>query len=186
MVDYIVLRDYVDYDGSYRTKGSGITYESTLSPDMTLFITNLLCNGFIKAQVAKKPSVDDLKLDDDAYFIGSSSVEPYICMNRAELDEIRRAAEIGNAFVSRRDAEKELARRKARQVILCDTKGFTIDRNKCYYQIYYDYESRELKVILRHGTHNYGGLVFGTLEDAETSINSHPSEWLTYLGVEGA
>lgn len=93
---------------------------------------------------------------------------------------------IGNVFLTREEAEKELARRKAKQILLRDTKGFKADwknssQNKTL--VYYDSCDKKLKVI-PWSVNVFGGIYFATSADADESVEKHEKEWRVYLGVE--
>lgn len=93
----------------------------------------------------------------------------------------------GNVFLTKEEAEKELARRKAKVILEQDTRGFKADwknnkQNK-WYVTYQTYFNGQL-VAERTQGYNYGPLAFGSWEDAQASIKTHEKEWKIYLGVE--
>lgn len=99
-------------------------------------------------------------------------------------DLVRRT--LGNCFLTKEEAEKELARRKAKVILRRDTKGFEPDwRDTEQYKYYVSYYvcADRLEACLTNCYRN-SYLYFATREDAEASIKAHPEEWKTYLGVE--
>lgn len=112
----------------------------------------------------------------------SGDIYSYIWENDI-TDNNRR--DIGNCFLTREEAEKELARRKAKVILGRDTKGFKPDWGDgvSKYYIYYDTKNDILDVDLVDSMLE-GLIYFPTREDAEASIESHEEEWKIYLGVE--
>lgn len=95
------------------------------------------------------------------------------------------AREYGNCFASWREAEKELTRRKAKQILLRDTKGFKPnwkDKGQLKLSIYYDHECKKLFSDY-DWDHQYNTIYFATEKDALESIKNHDREWKTYLGI---
>lgn len=98
----------------------------------------------------------------------------------------------GNVFLTKEEAEKELARRKAKVVIERDTKGFKPDWSKLeqlkwfiYYRSYEDNFTEKIGLhIYCNREINVSTIYFTTKEDAEKSIKTHEKEWKIYLGVE--
>lgn len=94
--------------------------------------------------------------------------------------------ELGSAFWTREEVEKELKRRKAYVILKEDTKGFKPDwedslKEKFY--VYYDFN--EKKLLIGFSYYCLGRLLhFDTEEDAEESIKTHQQQWLDYLGIE--
>lgn len=131
-------------------------------------------------------TVWDLKEGDEYYMIDSffsaSNVVPI--WTNSDIDKDVR--ELGNAFLTKEEAEKEIARRKAKQILLRDTKGFKADwknssQNKTL--VYYDSCDKKLKVI-PWSVNVFGGIYFATSADADESVEKHEKEWRVYLGVE--
>lgn len=94
--------------------------------------------------------------------------------------------EIGNAFLDRGEANKEIARRKARVILQRDTKGFepdwkNSDEKKYFVDWSYYKNDFHIEVCTYTATEQ---MPFGSEEDAEASIKAHEKEWKTYLGVE--
>lgn len=141
---------------------------------------NILKDWF--EEIPEKPkTVEDLKEGDKWYYISYNSMCHYVASSRV-LNCINTFREVGNVFLTGEEAEKELARRKAKQVLLRDTKGFKPDWPGCSVQVYYDYD----KHLLDYGRFslNDGTLRFATEEDATASIETHEKEWKIYLGAE--
>ncbi len=94
--------------------------------------------------------------------------------------------ELGLVFLSREALEKDDARRKAEVILERDTKGFKPNwedvSNK--YEVYYDYESRELDTECYNTCCSHSNLWFESSKDAKASIKNHEKEWKIYLGVE--
>lgn len=129
----------------------------------------------------------DLKEGDEYYMIDSffsaSNVVPI--WTNSDIDKDVR--ELGNAFLTKEEAEKEIARRKAKQILLRDTKGvklniYNIDEKRYY--VAYDPTGKNLDVYAEpyYGTSHT--IIFATEEDAMDSVTTHEKEWKTYLGVE--
>lgn len=94
--------------------------------------------------------------------------------------------ECNNGFWTEKEAEKELARRKAYFILKEDTKGFVpdwyaIDEPK--YFVGYRWGGEGLVVDHNWRAKWLAGPYFATEEDAEASIKAHSSEWKTWLGV---
>lgn len=93
---------------------------------------------------------------------------------------------VGGVFLTKKEAEKEIARRKAKQILLRDTKGFRPDWNDSGQNktlVYYDSGDKKMKVV-PWSVNAMGGIYFASQADTEASIKAHPEEWKTYLGVE--
>lgn len=132
-------------------------------------------------------TVWDLEKGDRHYFIGGDGYIDDAAWDGDEIDELHRS--MGNVFLTREDAEKEVARRKAKVILERDTKGFKVDDNtERFYYVYYDFYDSKFRWESWTATSSYGHftsrLVFGTGEDAVSSIKNHEKEWRTYLGVE--
>lgn len=96
------------------------------------------------------------------------------------------ARECGNISISREEAEKEVARRKAIVLLERDTKGFKPDWNddkQVKWEVGYNVKTKDMVPELKSDW-DYGTILFGNLEDAQDSIKAHRKEWLIYLGVE--
>lgn len=144
---------------------------------------NILTEWF--EEISERPkTVWDLKEGDEFWAIEGTDV---ISMHYWDGFEYHRSLrEYGNAFLSRQEAEKELASRKAKQILLRDTKGFKPDKNNDYesYQVYWDGVCPEDQFDVSRNYGIDGTLAFATREDAEVSMQIHEKEWKIYLGVE--
>ncbi len=145
---------------------------------------NILTDWF--EEIPEEPkTVWDLEGDNYCWVILYDSVAHY---RWSELRfAVGRRAQ-GGVFLTRKEAEQELARRKVRQILLRDTKGFKPDwhdgNNK--YEVYYDYGDNKLTLRCYGFSCSHLDLWFASREDAKTSIKVHEKEWKIYLGVEDA
>lgn len=146
---------------------------------------NILKDWF--EEIPEQPkTVWDLEFDDRFYLLGEDGdIKLYEWYN-GYSDE--RA--LGNVFLTKEEAEKELARRKAKVILVRDTKGFKPKfqlRSGISYPgwlVEYDVDAGELFTMCY--IHSDGTPRFATQEDAEESIRKHEKEWKIYLGVEDA
>lgn len=129
--------------------------------------------------IPEKPKTAcELKDGDEWYFINYN------------LSCIQSFREVGNVFLTRKDAEKELARRKAKVILERDTKGFKPDwrlitlYDNNFYMVCYDYYDKSFRVKPSGSEQILGVIYFATKEDAEESIRKHRKEWKAYLGME--
>lgn len=144
---------------------------------------NILKDWF--EEIPEQPkTVWDLEEGDEYWGINLSDITGF---DIDEYDFNLRAyhlREIGDVFLTREEAQKELARRKAKQILLRDTKGFKPDWNdrKGSYQVYYD----RIYKSLDYGWCDIadGTIRFKNKIDAEASMKAHEKEWKIYLGVE--
>lgn len=147
---------------------------------------NILKDWF--EEIPDRPkTVWDLEEGDRQYFIGGNGYIDDVAWDGDEIDELHRS--MGNVFLTHEDAEKEVARRKAKVILERDTKGFKVDKNtERFYFVYYDFYDSKLRWESWKTTASYGQftsrLVFRTGEDAVSSIKNHEREWKTYLGIE--
>lgn len=147
---------------------------------------NILKDWF--EEIPDRPkTVWDLEKGDRHYFIGGNGYIDDVAWDGDEIDELHRS--IGNVFLTREDAEKEVARRKAKVILERDTKGFKVDDNtERFYFVYYDFYDSNLRCDSWTTAMSYGQftsrLVFRTEEDAVSSIKNHEREWKIYLGIE--
>lgn len=136
----------------------------------------------IGEKIPEKPkTVWDLEKHSICWIIGNGAVY-WDAWGNVVFGVEKRA--VGNIFLTKKEAEKELARRKAKQILLKDTKGFKPSAGHYFYYVYYNYNSRELRVDRHTGTNAYGLLAFATQADAEASIKAHPDEWKNYFGID--
>lgn len=173
---------YLDSDGNmvYSDKNEGHT---VIPAGNLVRYPHILTRWFEEIPETSK-TVWDLKIGD-AYYIpdwdGQVGFDTWLDRSK---DLMRRT--LGNCFLTKEEAEKELARRKAKQIILRDMKGFKPDWNDSGQNktlVYYDSEDKKMKVVL-WSINAFGGIYFATKEDAEASIRTHEKEWKIYLGAE--
>lgn len=132
----------------------------------------------------KLRTVWDLEEGDEYWFIDAINVIDSDIWNGGIFCIQNRR--VGNVFLTKDEAKKELARRKAKQVLLRDTKGFKPDWNEYSsnkFYVLYNHAFSKLSVYAHHeeeGPHIY----FATEDDARASIEAHEKEWKIYLGVE--
>ena len=96
---------------------------------------------------------------------------------------------VGRIALTKEEAEKALARLKAKVILERDTKGFKPKKNSgTFWAVGYDIHAEELLMIDKDsvypGSCMFSDIVFETREDARRSALDHPKEWETYLGVE--
>lgn len=93
---------------------------------------------------------------------------------------------LGLAFLTKEEAEKELARRKARAILERDTKGFKPDWKECNfgYSVSYEVMNKNPHFEVLWAEWVDETIRFATEEDAQASIKAHEKEWKIYLGVE--
>lgn len=146
---------------------------------------NILTDWF--EEIPEQPeTVWDLENGDDFWLVDTSEAEVCMCQ---WVNVYKPERECGDVFLTREEAEKELARRKAKQILLRDTKGFKPDWKEIWRkdeQVYsVDCSQRYHKLFIQYANDNiYAGIWFKTAEDAEASIKAHEREWKIYLGVE--
>lgn len=185
MTKYKVLKDYIHNRNCNLIKeGSEFNYDGHENSPSYPFISALTREGFIE-EIPKQPkTVWDLKYGDEYYAIASDgfiTTEIYRYDNSYEHNS---RVDIGNAFITKEEAEKELARRKAKVILERDTKGFKPDWEKYNYgvEVYWDHCGK--KLVYNWVELNDGTIRFKTDEDAQASIKAHEKEWKIYLGVE--
>lgn len=143
---------------------------------------SILTNWF--EEVPEQPkTVWDLKEGDICYYLTAMGIIQETTFNDLAP---RDCLTVGSLFLTKEEVEKELARRKAKQILLRDTKGFKPDwKNPKQYKwsVYYNYQFHDLISDYDWDT-QYGTIYFATEADADASIKAHPQEWKTYLGVE--
>lgn len=93
--------------------------------------------------------------------------------------------EIGDIFLTQEDANKEIERRKAREILRRDTKGFKPDwkKEECVFFVAFDGSRRKFITDWDH-TNVSDHIYFRTITDTEESIKNHEKEWKIYLGVK--
>lgn len=145
---------------------------------------NILADWF--EEIPEEPkSVWDLRDGDECWVIEVSAYGPVASKAHWHegLGELR---SLGLILLTKEDAERDISRRLAREILLNDTKGFKPNwkKDKTKYEVYYDYEINKLMVEHWFGSCSHPDLWFATEEEAEASIETHGKEWKTYLGVE--
>lgn len=149
-------------------------------------ICALLEKGYIEMVPEQPKTVDDLKEGDKYYSISSDGfITTEIYRLETQYEDGQRIA-LGNAFLTRKEAEKELARRKAETILKRDTKGFKPDWNdrlQSKFHVAYFAEAHRLSYAWTTSI-NDGLIYFASEEDVMESINKHSREWKRVLGVE--
>lgn len=180
MRKYKVLKEFVSSNGGYIHK-EGSKYRPTKSASRTANLERL---GYIEEIPEQPKTIWDLEEGDKWYFITYDPEHCYVSKtnNLGCIDSFR---EIGNVFLTIEGAQKELARYKARQILLRDTKGFMPDWDNwsAKYYVFYDYVDE----IFRTDFTEYrveSMIYFAALADAKNSIKIHEKEWKTYLGID--
>lgn len=179
MTEYKILKDYVTPNGGLVKAG-----EIRAKCKDAQFAKGLIDNGFAEEIPDEPKSLDDLKDGDEWFFINYSNDECYISRTTS-ISCLPAFRELGWAFLTREEGEKELAYLKARQILKQDTKGFKpdwsdYDQNK--YCVYYAHGPDCLDHSF-YGYHQRAEIVFATKADAEASIKEHKAEWLAYFGI---
>lgn len=183
MKAYKVLKEFPSSDGGCIHK-EGSRYKPTKSASRTANLERL---GYIEELPKQPKTVWDLKVSDTCYHIMTDGLVHKEGWTNQEQEQAIR--DLGNVFLTREEAEKELARRKAKQILLRDTKGFkpkfgaNCSIEDFGYEVQYEIDVDGLYAISYK--HNDGTIRFATEEDAKASIKAHEKEWKTYLGVEG-
>lgn len=183
MKQYKVLKDFPSSDGGYIHE-LGTTYKPTQSETRT---ENLLKFGFIEEIPEQPKTVWDLERGDNFWFINADDKSAYVSRSKWH-STYEPEREIGDVFLTKEEAEKELARRKAKVILERDTKGFKPDwsNGATKWGVYYDYVHHELNDYHYSYKSLHRDLWFATKEDAEESIKNHEKEWLCYLNIEDA
>lgn len=144
---------------------------------------NILTEWF--EEIPEKPkTVWDLKTGDKCWRIDGAWDKGYASVIFGGYTETIR--ELGELFMTEEEAKQEVARRRAKQILLRDTKGFKSDWSKVqasYFQVVYNRYKHSFAIILVLEL-KFPGLCFSNRNDAEASVKAHPNEWKTYLGVE--
>lgn len=174
-------------DEFHISKGNNLVHTKTcvvayMSRTLKAF-PNILKDWF--EEIPEQPKiVNELKYRDTYWFISNFGTIVEDTWLGYPDDYARR--DIGNCFLTKEEAEKELARRKARVILERDTKVYQDRKSLGHYQVYLIHFRRSLGVTYRDGSVLYEGIRFATSKDAEESIRKHEKEWKIYLGVEDA
>ena len=143
---------------------------------------NILNDWF--EEIPEEPkTVWDLEGDMLCWEIGVDCAWQQAWCNIVDAVDKRR---VGDITLTKEEAYEKIARRKAKVILERDTKGFKPNFTT-FEQVKYhvDYSYQERKFITEITTYiRSGQICFATEEDAECSIDNHPEEWKTYLGVE--
>lgn len=180
MTKYKILKDYISPNGylikagEIRDKGKNIQ-----------FTRALIKNRFVEEICDNPKSLDDLKDNDEWFYLNCGDNECYIARTTS-ISFLQAFREVGWAFLTREEGEEELARIKAREILKQDTKGFKPDwrtYGQDKYCVYYNHTSDCLDYNC-YGYHQRSEIIFASKEDVEASIKDHESEWLAYFGIE--
>lgn len=99
-----------------------------------------------------------------------------------------RQLEVGNYFEHKWQAEAELAKRKAKVILLKDSKGYHPDPNdqELVYQVRIKTGTSQLDVAQMRSDYVYeDGIFFYTYAAAAKSMEKHRKEWLTLFNLYG-
>lgn len=190
MKKYKVLQPFISFDNLYLSQGSMYCIDEE---DLTTFEMDFvehLDNCMFIEEIPEQPkTVWDLKKGDSCWIIycradGEVRIQ---CIQFSQQYDAERS--LGLLFLTREEAEKELARYKAKVILQRDTKGFKPNwegkADRCYgWNVIYNPTTYKLFANIDYNHLNDGTLRFATQEDAEASIKAHEKEWKTYLGVE--
>lgn len=186
MKRYKVLKEYVHPKTGVLIKpGYEFNYESEYT---NVYMKALEREKFVEVILEQPKTVWDLREGDDGWFIDGDGIKKYVGMDEIELILFKERVAVGDAFLTKEDAEKELARRKAKVILERDTKGFKPDwrkknREREKWFVVWDIDEQDI-IADYTNTYRHNRIYFATQEDAEASIKAHPNEWKTHLGVE--
>lgn len=144
---------------------------------------DILKSGEWFEEIPEKPKmVGDLKEGDECWIICSEGSRKI----RWNFVNYGAARDLGDIVLTQKEAEKELARRRARVILERDTKGFKPDWEDCNfgYSILYDVMLPSPKLVSSWAECVDGTIRFANEKDAQESIKKHEKEWKIYLGVE--
>lgn len=137
----------------------------------------------------KLKTVWDLEEGDECWML-DAHLEPLKIEWRGTPYDIR-LRKLGKIYLTKEELEKQTAREEAKQILLCDTKGFKPDWSKTgafneewVYTVYYNHRTL---ILCSNGyaVNQFScDIWFENEEDAEASIKAHEEEWKIYLGVE--
>lgn len=180
MTEYKILKDYITPNGCLVKAG-----EIRAKCNDTQFTKGLIDNGFAEEIPDKPKSLDDLKDGDEWFYIDYSNDECYISRTTT-ISFLSVFKELGWAFLTKEEGEKELAYLKARQILKQDTKGFKpdwSDYNQNKYCVHYNHLISHLDHSC-YGRHQRSEIIFANIEDITASIEEHEAEWLAYFGID--
>lgn len=180
---------YIDSDGNlmHRAAYAG---ETVYPAAMLARHPEILTDWF--EEIPEQPkTVYDLKEGDTCYQISGTLITTCEWRNH-ESQRLRR--DIGDITLTREEAEKKIAWRKAREILLRDTKGFkpnwTDSSQDRFCVSFYLLCKNRTKDNLGHLQVENAKwsitreIYFASQADAEASIKAHEKEWKIYLGVE--
>lgn len=186
---YKVLKDCINpINVSTVKEGDIIVRDDQCLAKDVIILARMQMEGFIKETPEQPKTVWDLKEGDTFYVIEYGEVAE----GEWNYGDYTLSRDAGDLFLIEEDAEKELARRKAKQILIRDTKGFKPNWESDEYdkfEVVYEYSSASfdgygLSVNERNHCCAHAGPWFCTRADARASIKAHEQEWKTYLGVE--
>lgn len=152
-------------------------------------LINLICTKVLLSlmsgrcrieKIQHKPkSVLDLKHGDEYYYINMICGVTRTTFSNDTYDTDKKIIEVGNAFLTREEAEFEAERRKCEAILLKygtrDMKSLgDIDVSKYY--IYYDHYINDLVIQFRNLSNYQGTIYFETEELAQKAIDEVTEE----------
>ena len=124
----------------------------------------------LKPYIEKPKSVWDLKEGDEYFLIfGDGNVSG---TTWGDCTSDKKFREIGNAFLTREEAEFEIERRKIETEMLRLGGRRKFNRGKDNYYITYDYVVKDLVYLNRNWVHDQGGIYFDTDIDAINAVKT--------------
>ncbi len=129
-------------------------------------------------------TTSDLVEGDECWVIEMTAYGP-VASKAYWHEHLEGLRSLGLILLTKEEAERDISRRLAREVLLNDTKGFKPDWNNHSQEktlVYYDSDDKTLKIV-QWSVNAFGGIYFANEEDAEASIKTHEKEWKVYLGV---
>lgn len=175
---------YLDPDGNMR-HNDGCRGRTVISAIDLARFPHILVRWFEEIP-EKLRTVWDLEEGDEYWFIDAINVIDRDIWNGGIFCIQNRR--VGNVFLTKDEAKKELARRKAKQVLLRDTKGFKHfkDGIHCGWGVGFDGVDAGARLFAFYSSDYFdrSDLWFSTKSDAEVSIKTHEKEWKIYLRVE--
>lgn len=142
---------------------------------------NILTEWF--EEIPEEPkTVWDLKTNDIFFVIEDGR----IAGGKWNWSDYTRNRDAGDVFLTKNEAEKELAWRKARTILQRDTKGFKPNYRECNFGwgVSYEVMDREPHFETDWAEWVDGTIRFATEADAKASIKAHEKEWRIYLNPE--
>lgn len=174
---------YLDSDGNLMHK-TDCTGRTVYSASELISFPNILTDWF--EEIPEQPrTIYELKGGDECwavfcYELGYTPV--HIQFNKLAIT----LRETGSLYLTKEEAEKDIARNKARETLKQDTKGFKPewkDWHQDKYSAFWRVDTGELDYSYENNAIE-NRIYFASKEDIEASIKVHEKEWKTYLGVE--